>query len=128
MDSYLSQPVICLRGEWATRRDVIKYMANIASGVHSGHAREDIDRLLNRIRRAARYSSVLVPPELGAAPGERAAGYNFNLDAVDSDLPFEYSAANIDPVLVEILAAAHCLSVSPDITKLEAVVTKELSR
>lgn len=35
-DTFLNQKILCLKGEWLTRAQAIKYIANIASGVHSG--------------------------------------------------------------------------------------------
>lgn len=34
-DGFLAQPVMCFRGLWIRRGSIIKYVANIASGVHS---------------------------------------------------------------------------------------------
>jgi hypothetical protein len=36
--NYLSQKVFYIHGHWITRREVIQYVANIGSGVHSGRA------------------------------------------------------------------------------------------
>jgi hypothetical protein len=129
MDNFLSQQVICLKGQWASRRDVIKYIANIASGVHSGSPKEPVHHLLNRVRRAARYSAVAVPAEMGAPPGTLMSSQSFNMGALgDGELPFTYSAKDIDPVLVELLAAAYFLAESPDIAKLENHIISELSQ
>jgi hypothetical protein len=46
MDNFLSQHVLCLQGRWITRRDAIKYMANIASGVHSGAPKTEIEQTI----------------------------------------------------------------------------------
>jgi hypothetical protein len=126
-DNFLSQKVLCLQGKWATRRDGIKYMANVASGIHSGRRKTDVEHLLNRIRHAANYAAVPLPAGIGA-PGEMAASFQFNAQALndDADLPFSYDPKNIDPVLVEMLATGHFLAISPDILTLETNVTKEL--
>jgi hypothetical protein len=122
MDNFLAQNVICLKGKWATRRDVIKYIANIGSGVHSGRDKEDVHHLLNRVRRACRYSAP------GGASPDQLAGVHFNLEALgEGDIPFIYTEADIDPVLVELLASAHFLAISPDIINLETVVKQELA-
>jgi hypothetical protein len=36
IDNFLSQRVLCFQNQWVTRQDAIKYIGNIASGVHSG--------------------------------------------------------------------------------------------
>jgi hypothetical protein len=46
----------------------------------------------------------------------------------DGELPFTYNAKDIDPVLVELLAAAYFLAESPDIAKLENHIISELSQ
>ncbi|MFL5152674.1 MAG: hypothetical protein ACJ8C3_07395 [Microvirga sp.] len=76
----------------------------------------------------ARYSTFLVPEKMGAAPGTMGVSYNINVNAIGGgDLDLSYSATDIDPVLAELLAAARFLSESPDIARLEAVVTQELT-
>lgn len=121
MDNFLSQKVICLKGDWVTRRDVIKYVANVASGVHSGKPKEKEHHLLNRIRHVATLKMVTPPA------GPPMPGFGLNLQALsDAELPFSYDKNNIDPVLVELLAAADYLAKSPDLLKLETVVTEEL--
>jgi hypothetical protein len=126
MDNFLSQNVLCFKGKWVTRRNVIKYMANIASGVHSGRPGKPVHHLLNRIRHVMKYKTVLLPAELGL-PGAKAASLELNMRALsDAELPFSYDPKNIDPVLIELLAAAHYLAASPDIVKLELALREEL--
>jgi hypothetical protein len=128
MDNFLTQKVLCLKGKWATRRDVIKYMANIASGVHSGAPKEDVHLLLNRIRHAAKYSIVAVPKNVSGKEGEIGMSVAFNVNVLGvEELPFAYNAKNIDPVLIELLAAAHFLTSSPDMITLETIITEELN-
>jgi hypothetical protein len=121
MDNFLSQHVLCLQGQWITRRDAIKYMANVASGVHSGAPRDDIENTIARIRRSASYSLKVGPT------GRQAAGISFNIDALyPNEPPFLYEPNAIDPVLVEVLATAHFLVKSPDVEQLESLVRAEL--
>lgn len=117
LDNFLSQDVICLQGKWITRRDALKYIANIASGVHSGVPKEEIEKVIARVRRSAVYNAV---------PG--AANFAFNIDALYADdPPFQYTPDAIDPVLVEVLAASHFIELSPDIRRLETTVQQELT-
>jgi len=120
IDSFLSQKVLCLKGRWVNRRDAIKYVANVGSGVHSGAPREEVEKLVAEIRRAATYSVA-----------NSAFAMTFN-QSNTSPFPilgqFKYQPDAIDPVLAEVLAAAHYLSVSPDIQKLVSLVKEELSR
>jgi hypothetical protein len=43
----------------------------------------------------------------------------------DADLPFSYNRDAIDPVLVEVLAAAHFLVTSRDVLRLEELLREE---
>lgn len=127
LDNFLAQKVLCLKGNWTSRREVIKYIANIASGVHSGVPKEADHLLLDQIRNAATYSVIPVPPEYGEPAGATMPSYTFNLEVLkDSEKEFAYSAGAIDPVLVELLAVAHLLTISPDIGKLESNIKLEL--
>lgn len=119
LDGFLAQHVICFFGEWISRRAVIKYVANFASGAHSSSAREREETILAHLRRSSHIS-------LGES------GIHIHLPDVVNDqsreeVPFKRLAANsIDPVLIELLAAAHLLSLSPDVLNLECLVKREL--
>jgi hypothetical protein len=117
LDNFLSQEVLCLQGKWITRRDALKYIAHVASGVHSGIPKEEIEKTIARIRMSATYSAI---------PG--AANFTFKLDALYPAEPsFRYAPDAVDPVLIEVLAAAHFVEISPNIRRLEDVVRKELA-
>jgi hypothetical protein len=117
MDNFLSQQIPCLNGKWITRRDAIKYMANIASGVHSGYAKEEIEKTIARIRRSVSYT---------ATP---TMNIRFNVDALyPTEPPFRYEPDSLDPVLIEVLATAHFLATSPDLETLELNIHEELKQ
>lgn len=89
-------------------------MANIASGVHSGTAKESSDKAIARIRRTASYSDGSIV---------------FKTDALNPEEPeFHYESSAVDPVLFEVLSAAHFLVVSPSITELERIIRAELAQ
>jgi hypothetical protein len=116
MDNFLSQDVLCFQGRWITRRDAIKYIANIASGVHSGRPKDEKEKTIARIRKSASFSAI---------PG--APNVQFNVDSLfPAEPPFQYLPNAVDPVLLEMLAAAHYLELSPDIRRLEELVKTEL--
>jgi hypothetical protein len=118
LDGFLGQRLICLMGKWVTRRQVIKYIANTASGVHSGTPQEEADNLQARVRQCVNYSSQNDEFKI-----------HFNVDAFNpaiKDIPFKYQQGAIDPVLVELLSTAQSLTQSPRILELEAVVQEEL--
>ena len=117
VDSFLAQRVLCLRGEWVSRRAAIKFIANIASGVHSDAPKTDEERILASIRRCA-----TVRMENGMP------NFTVNMGAVlGPDPPFRHTQNAVDPVLLEVLAAAHYLVGSPAILALEASIVGELS-
>jgi hypothetical protein len=116
LDGFLAQHVLCLEGRWVSRGDVIKFMANVASGVHSGTPESSGDAAIARIRRSVSYYTA-----------DDRIKINFDIGALfNADPPFRYSPSAIDPVLFELLAAIHYLLLSPDTAKLEAVVSAEL--
>ncbi len=120
IDNFLSQRILCFRGKWVTRRDTIAYVANVGSGVHSGSPKAEAEKLIAEIRKAGSYS---------VANGVFAMNFNAsNMSPFPILTPFQYQPDAIDPVLAEVLAAAHYLVQSPDLQKLELLVRQELSR
>ncbi|MGH6802801.1 MAG: hypothetical protein ACREC3_05470, partial [Methyloceanibacter sp.] len=120
LDNFLAQRVLCLRGEWISRKDVIKYVAHVASGVHSGEPDSAQDKLLAQIRRSARVT----------IKDDKSLHLALFDDGLDSrETAFRALAPDsIDPVLIELLASAKFLSISPDVIHLEQMVREELSR
>lgn len=114
--SFCKQNVLSFEGQWVSRSDVIKYIAHIGFGVHSGMRKTDSDHLINRIRYAVTLSVV-----------DDTTTISFNPDVFDKiDLPIKYDPMAIDPVLLELLVTAHMLVNSPDIVRLEAEIAKGL--
>lgn len=114
-DGFLSQNVICFHEEWISRRAVIKYMANIAGGVHSGQPQEHIEELLKIIRHCTRY--IIKNDNVHV---------EFNMNTTINKIVNEnYADPRIDPVLVEIMSACHYLILSPSIQKLEDFIRYE---
>lgn len=116
-ESFCKQNVLCFEGTWINRKEVIKYVANVSSGVHSGKPRTDVDQLIDRVRHAASFSVI-----------DGVATIGFNPDVFHKvTLPIRYDPKTIDPVLFEILVTIQLLVSSPDIIRLEAEVAMELS-
>ena len=116
LETFLTQRVLCYRSAWVSRSDVIKYVANVASGVHSGIPKDAAERLLGRIRGAVAYSV-------------RNGGVHLELfpQGVDvDDDSFRHLPDAFDPVLVELLAAATFLVESHFVRELEGVLRIEL--
>jgi hypothetical protein len=117
LDNFAQQRVICYRGRWIARQRIIKYLANISSGVHSGAPKDDDDKALAQIRSSSAIS-------IG-----KDGGLHLDLfkNGIDSDeMTITHTPDAVDLVLVEVLAAATYLTISPMAIELEATVREEL--
>jgi hypothetical protein len=121
-DGFLNQRVLAHNDEWATRAQVIKYIANSSAGVHSKSTKpssppESFEVLLSRLRRCLKFTK------------EGDTGVKITVDwaafAGINSYDFKWAPNSIDSVLVELLCAAHFLSISPDIQALELAIHKE---
>ena len=117
VDDFMRQGVIILDGDWITRRDVIRYIANVADGVHSGDIKDDRERLIKRARHAM---AVKVKGETPTIIANIAA-------LATDDLPLNADPNKVDWVLIELLAAACFVCEAPDIIALEAFISNELA-
>jgi hypothetical protein len=120
LENFLNQRVICLRGDWVSRRDVIKFIANTAHGVHSGSPSDPEAKLIARMRTA------LIFKMHTDAPGGPLPGFSFYTAAL-GDAPLSPQPGAVDVALVELLCAAHYLIESESVQALEASIRRELS-
>jgi hypothetical protein len=116
LDSFLTQRVLCLRGQWVSRSDVIKYIANISSGIHTGTPVEENEIILAQISRSNSYRF--------DGKGIAIDLFKHGIDSRSAEL--KYTPDAIDPVLVEVLSAARFLTESPDVARLEQIIADEL--
>jgi len=118
LGSFLSQRVLCYRYKWVSREAVIKYVSNVASGVHSDSPKNDDQKLLSNIRGACFFSV-----------NEKGGVHtNFFPNGIDTDsTEFRFSPDSIDVVLAELLAAMHYVSRSSSVIELEKYIKEELS-
>ncbi len=116
LEGFLRQRVIFYRDQWATREDVIKYVANVASGVHTTEAKDEKEILIAQIRSSNRifFKDGGVHVEL------------LDKGPYSVETNFEYKADSIDPVLIEILATARFLTESPMVENLESIIREEV--
>jgi hypothetical protein len=116
LDRFLSQNVLCLEGNWISRQSTIRYAANIAGGVHSDSPKTQDDATLERIRRSVQLSVE-----------DRRHTMTLNIDGLDPNKDiFYYRPDAIDPILLEILAAAYFINTSPTTTSLTEILRTEL--
>lgn len=118
LDNYLNQRVICMEGQWINRRELVKYIANVAHGVHSGRTKNEIERLIRRIRHAAWMKIDQDMPTLSA-----------NLDVFSQvSLPPLVDPKGVDCVLLELFATAYHFVNSPDVIELVSFIEGELDK
>ena len=125
LDNFLSQRILCYRGLWASRRAIIKHIANVGSGVHSSAPQTQEDTIIERMRGSCWYTvadgkvQVYVLPEFGSDSAQITYSPN-------SDLPASFTASSLDPGLVEMLGTAQLLATSPDVVAMERVIIEEM--
>jgi len=131
IDTFRKQKVIYFEGEWITRNEVIKYVANIGDGVHSGTLKTDAEKRIASVRHAMTFALVdpkkdpnrpkEMPDDVGLIPCIKfnpAAGSH-------TDLAINYDPDSIDCVLVELLAIIRFVVESPNVKTLRMKVQKE---
>ena len=120
LDGFLSQRVVFHAGRWITRRAVLKYIAYIKHGVHSGmpvtKGVEDT-HVLNRVRHHMHMS---------IRNGHPAIAFNPSPPEPFDPEQFNYAPAAVDCVLLEMLAAVEYVVKSEHVIELEAVIRDEL--
>lgn len=122
LDGFLAQKVIFHRGHWVSRANVIKYIAYIKHGIHSGEPAADdlVDvEALNVARRSFRMK--LLDNGNLAIDVTAIASNDFDPHK------FIYDPKGVDCVLLELLSAANWLVVSPNVMELENMVREELA-
>ncbi|WP_411361151.1 hypothetical protein [Pseudidiomarina sp. YC-516-91] len=96
--SFLRQQCFSLKGEFVTREDVIKYVANKAGNAHFD--RKGRDTVIDKIRGSCEIRLT----------EEGYPSFGFNFDAFENDdFSFNPDPRNIDPVFIEVAATAKYL-------------------
>lgn len=113
LDGFLSQRVLMYQGTWATRKNIIDYVAYVASGIHpsrpagqAGKMQTDVERMLDFVHRHSRVSRT---------------GFQLLMRANDASPPdpdFTYNENEIDVVLYDLLSTIYCVVHSDDTTRL----------
>jgi hypothetical protein len=124
----LNQKIICFENIWITRREILKYLANIGSGAHSDIPETDIDKRIYRLRETCAYhfTGNAVPMRFSGVFGDPKWDINLadagkRTDSGEIDAPY----LSVDPTLVEVLTAARFVAESPDVNRLEALIRSE---
>jgi hypothetical protein len=116
IDNFITQRVICFRGNWVSRKEIIKYVANIASGAHSGSPKTKEEILIAQIR--SQISLRLTDNGINVALMEHGPE--------SEEAIFRYQPNSLDPVLIELLGTTRFLAESPSLNDLEAAIRSEL--
>jgi hypothetical protein len=116
LDQFCAQRVICFRGTWATRQDVIKYIANAAHGVHSGDASKEASyKLLDSLKNHA-----------GIKFQDGFPTMVMNIDAMGvNPKPWVPNKDRIDFAMVQLMSTGQYLVESPMVRELENFIDSE---
>jgi hypothetical protein len=113
LDTFVSQRVIGYKGTWVSRGDVIKYVANVAHGVHTGTPREAEYKIINTVRNSVGFTLMNGIPTI-----------NINGDPLNIEGPVKGDPLHIDLALIQLISAANLLTTSPDVLSLEREIGK----
>lgn len=128
LDHFMSQRVICFENQWITRQQAIMHIAIIGSGVHSNTPKTPLDVHIEKLRKNVAYvkSGDRFDLRLAAIFGDANWDLNINFKP-GTESASTGEVQSIDPVLVEVLAAAKLVTESPSVIELEAITRSELS-
>jgi hypothetical protein len=126
LDGFLSQRIICFNNVWISRADVIKYVANVGHGVHSGDPREPKHELIKIIRHIATVHmddsgvfTMTFDQQLLRSTDPKPQ------PSTDTDKPLAINKSAMDIVLIQLMSAIRYLTTSPDILRLEEIIRQE---
>ena len=114
LETFQNQRVICFHGKWATRSDVIKYIANVCSGTHSGSPKEDTHILISNVRHSVTTSIIDGQPSMKFNPNSMVLGVPLK------ELPF----GSLDIALMQLISTARFMTASPDVYRLEESIAQ----
>lgn len=113
VDSFLAQRIICIEGQWISRRIAIKHIANYASGVHSKTPDSAEEELVARARSYASFG----------INEKSSSNIHINTSALVGDFKEpEFDPNAIDCVLYEVFCSASFVVNSPSVIELEAEI------
>jgi hypothetical protein len=115
LDTFLSQKVICFQGEWATRRDAIKFVANKAQGIHTTDVQSSVEKMLLNIRHMI----------VTHVNGEDTVTTTNLYRPSDPEGPFKAGKFEIDSVQMNLVATAKVLVDSEEVRALEEIIEGE---
>jgi hypothetical protein len=109
IDNFLSQNVCCYHDNWICRRDLLKFVAHNASGVHSDNVKSNTEQIIARIR-----NMFVIRTE------KKEGSFMYNVQTPSEK--FDYQPNAIDIPSYECLGIAHYLTTSAATLALEAEI------
>lgn len=119
IEQFKQQKVLCSHGKWATRQDIIKFVANKARGVHPTKPITDpLDLMLHNNR------NMIVVDLSGDEPNTIL---QISTSMIYPELTDEYTAelSHINIILLQVLSAAIWITRSPEVQELERIIADE---
>lgn len=117
LDGFLKQPVMCFQGKWFRRIDLIKFTANIGSGVHSGARLSADEELIAKARHALEKKLV---------NGQHTIQLNRSIFSPVMDAT-QYDGGSLDPVHLSLVVTVDMMLASQSLAILEAYIHGELT-
>jgi hypothetical protein len=115
VDDFLGQKTMCLKGRWATRRLLLKYIANIGGGVHSGKPTDDEEQFI---------ADLTISGHMQVDGDVPAFAINEKLFGTGQG-EYKTDKHSVNFVLVQLFATAKYIVTSPDIVELIQIVERE---
>jgi hypothetical protein len=105
LDTFQNQNIMCFKNQWVSRAEIIKFIANAMSGVHSEKSTGKHDDVIKQLRRCIRYAR--------NEAGELNVTLMFDGSRFhDESIPI-YDPDAVDPVLRELVTASELIEVAP---------------
>ena len=117
IEAFQNQRVLCFRGKWVTRSDIVKYVANVAHGVHSGSVRDPEHSLIKDIRHTISVSMTDGSPNVAIS----------RVALEDRNFPIIGDPRKIDVALMCLISTGQYLTSSQSVLDLERSISEELS-
>lgn len=122
IETFQNQRVLCFRGQWVSRADIIKYVANVAHGVHSGQPKEISHLLIRKIRAACTIDMIHQSPGPGM-PEVNMPRISFNPEVLAPvDLIIQLNPRKVDIALMHLISTGQFLTSSSDVIELERII------
>lgn len=121
IDDFRKQRVIYSLGRWFSRDQVIKFVANVADGVHAGKAKEQWEADVGNVRQV-----ITVREDTDEAGNVILKPSVFLGDQLPDYRTVNYKKNEINAVFLEILSTFYFISTSRKIDELVGVIKTEL--